>query len=461
MALAADPADRPDPHGRAAGRLAYTPPKIPRGPARLSLPAFLWRMVRNPVGAIPETAYTEPFAQSRRTGPPSAMIVDPAALEQILVKRAAEFPKTEIDDRVLRPAFGDGLVTAEGEDWRWKRRLTAPFFAPSALAGLAPAMARPFERIGDAWASGAVENPVDAAAAMTEATLTVIAETLFETPGDLAAEEIAAALEAYLEPISWVVAYAALRVPLWLPHPGQGKIRRAIAQMRGAVASTVARRRASPPRADLFGKLMAAVDPETGRPLSDEDLVDLVLTLIAAGHDTSANTLSFALYLLAAQSDLQAELAAEAAAAPPHDPAGAPGIEAFVKETLRLFPVAAIMGRRTTRPETFGPLSLPKDALLLIPIYALHRHEALWDKPDQFDHTRFLGASPPRTQFMPFGAGPRVCVGAGFAMQEMVLGLATLLRRVRFSLAPESVCDPVHRVTLRPRAEMWLTVRPR
>ncbi|MEO1331579.1 MAG: cytochrome P450, partial [Pseudomonadota bacterium] len=405
----------------------------------------------------PSTAYVEPYALSKATG--AAMIADPEILEQILVKRVGDFPKSEIDDRVLRPAFGDSLLTASGETWRWKRRLVAPAFAPTAMAPLAPVMAAPFERFAEAWASGAVENPVDVALAMREATLAVIAETLFEDPAELDSGAIVQAIEAFLEPISWVVALAALKAPRWTPHPGRGRIRRAAAAMRASVAKTVAHRRGMAAKDDLFGRLMAASDPETGRPLTDEDLVDLILTLVAAGHDTSANTLTWALFLLAEQTDLQAELAAEAAIG--SGPADWPKIDAALKETMRLFPAAPMMGRRTTRPERFGTLELAAGTMILIPIYALHRHEALWERPDQFDPARFLGAQPPRTQFMPFGAGPRICVGASFAMQEMALGLAAMLRSARFGVCDETVCDPVHQVTLRPRGPLYLTVRAR
>lgn len=442
-----------------SARMAYTPPKIPRGRDGQSTLQFLIAMVKSPVGAIPARAYTEPFATSRAHSPRSALITDPDALEQILIKRAADFPKSEVDDRVLGPAFGDSLLNAEGETWRWKRRLVAPYFAPAALAGLAPTMAAPFERIADAWASGAVANPIDVSEAMTEATLAVIAATLFEDPSEFDAQTIAHALEDYLAPMTWVVAFGALRLPRWLPHPGKGRIVRATRVMRETCAATVARRRAAPAKDDLFGRLMAATDPETGRPLTDEDMVDLILTLIAAGHETSANALTWALYLLAQQTDLQAELATEAKAAA--GPADLPRVEAFLKETLRLFPVAPMMARRTTRPETFGALSLPADALILIPIYAIHRHEALWDRPDQFDLARFLGQTPPRTQYMPFGAGPRVCLGASFALQEMTVGLAALLRRIRVSNCDETRFDPMHRVTLQPRDALWLTIRPR
>jgi cytochrome P450 len=175
--------------------------------------------------------------------------------------------------------------------------------------------------------------------------------------------------------------------------------------------------------------------------------------------------LTWALFCLAEQPELQAELAAEVArvagdrSVEAADLARLATVEAFLRETLRLFPPAPLLTRRTTRPETLAGRPLKPGTIVFIPIYAIHRHQRLWPDPDRFDHTRFLGDTAkriPRTAYMPFGAGPRVCVGATFAMMEMVAALATLLQHVRFATVERTRCEPIHRITLRPKGGMVL-----
>ena len=370
---------------------------------------------------------------------------------------------------MFRPFLGAGLLTTDGEDWRWKRRLASPAFSPAALARMVPALTAPFEELAAGWAAA---QEIDADASMTEATLRVIERILFTNPSEMDLGAVAEATDEILAATSWMALGGLLRAPEWLPFPGKRRQRRAIDAVRGAICAAARRRRAAlaAGRApeDLTTALLTARDPETGRPLSDEDMIDMLLTLVLAGHETSAHTLSWALYCLAHQPALQEGLAEEARAASASgaltagDLAALPRIEAAVKETLRLFPVAPIMGRAATKPERFGAVALPAGAICAVPIYALHRHEKLWERPDIFDVDRWL-AQPerPRTVYMPFGAGPRICLGARLAMLETTLGLATLLRAVRFETCAATECAPMLRVTLKPRDGLRLRVVPR
>ncbi len=280
---------------------------------------------------------------------------------------------------------------------------------------------------------------------------------------------ISAAITDYLTPISWTIGLASLKLPAWVPHPGLVRMHRARRQVRAYVRNIVESRQEAPAAYnDICADLMQATDPETGRPLSEDDLLDMLLTLMAAGHETSANGLTWALYCLAAQPNLQDALRAETLGVAGDRPLAATDLsalvttEAFVKETMRLFPPAPLMARRTTKAETLGDCVLPPGTTLFLPIYAVHRHKALWTNPDAFDLNRFLGdqgKQMQRTVYMPFGAGPRICIGGTFAMMEMVGALAILLRRVRVSVADETRCEPIQRITLRPKNGMWLAVR--
>lgn len=306
---------------------------------------------------------------------------------------------------------------------------------------------------------------------MTSATFQVISRTLFSTRDEVDFAVLSEAIDAYLEPSSWIIGLASLNVPAWVPHPGSGQVKRARDRMRSLVGDLVsARRRSGVAADDICGDLMRARDPETGRTLDDRDMVDMLLTLIAAGHETSAKALTWALFCLAEQPELQAELAAEVdrvAGGRPVAAADLPAlaaVEAFVKETMRLFPPLPLLTRRTTRPETLAGRTLKPGTIVFIPVYAIHRHQRLWPDPDRFDHTRFLGDAAkgiPRTAYMPFGAGPRVCAGGAFAMMEMVAALATLLRDVRFSAVEGARPEPVQRITLRPKGGMPLKLAPR
>ena len=446
----------------------YTPPTVAPGAERPSLLGFLRAMVSNPVGAIPAAAYREPIVVLRMTGATVAFVSAPELLEEVLVRRVADFPKSDVDDRILRPAFGDSLLTAHGEEWRWKRRLAAPHFAPAALARSVPEMVAPFRALAQTWRARNSPAPLDVAPAMTSATFEVIRRVLFSSQDDAEFDAIPAAIDDYLGPISWPIALASLKVPAWAPHPGAAQIRRARDRMRAAVGAVVAARRRSPGSyRDLCSDLMRGQDPETKRPLSDRDLVDMLLTLVAAGHETSANGLTWALLCLAEQPALQAELASEVARVVGDRPVAAAdlgelkAVEAFLKESMRLLPPVPLLTRRTTQTESLGGQTLKAGTILFIPIFAIQRHERLWPDPGRFDPGRFLGEGAkrmPRTAYMPFGAGPRICVGGAFAMMEMVAGLATLLQGVRFAVGGGAPCEPIQRITLRPKGGMPLAV---
>lgn len=443
------------------------PPRVAPGAERPSLIGFLRAMVGNPVGAIPPAAYREPISVLPMPGGAVAFVSGPELLEEILVRRVADFPKSDVDDRILKPAFGDSLLTAHGEEWRWKRRLAAPYFAPAALARSVPDMVAPFRALAEAWRARNSDEPLDVAPAMTSATFEVIRRVLFSEQDEADFAAIPAAIEDYLAPISWPIGLASLKVPAWVPHPGAGQIRRARDRMRATVGAAVQARRRSGAAGDLCGDLMRAQDPETQRPLSDRDLVDMLLTLIAAGHETSANGLTWALLCLAEQPGVQAELADEVARTVgdrPVEAADLPrlsAVESFLKETMRLLPPVPLLTRRTTRPETLGGHALKAGTILFIPIYAIHRHERLWPEPARFDRTRFQGENAkriPRTAYMPFGAGPRICVGGALATMEMAAGLATLLQSLRFAAIDGAACEPIQRITLRPKSGMPLRV---
>ena len=444
------------------------PPTVEAPPQPLPLWRFLPRFVRNPLLSLPVQVYNAPALAVAHAGRATIWISAPDLIEEVLLTRADEFGKSPIEKRVFDLSLGDGILTSEGALWRWQRRVMAPLFRPSEIMGYVPAMSQVAEETLGRWRSseaGAVQA-IDAE--MTEATFAVIARTMLIGGEPAEGEAIKQATHLYLERVSWEVAYGLLRFPAWLWNPAKGQMRRAAAQLRGAVDAIVTRRSAEPePGHDLLGRLLAARDPDTGEPMPRPRLINNLLTLLEAGHETTAKALTWTLYLLARAPEWQARVRAEVEAVAGRAPIAAEHIaklqltQQVLKEALRLYPPAPVMVRQARSATTVGGHALPAEAMVVIPIYAIHRHRALWEDPDAFDPDRFTPereARMPRTQFMPFGAGPRICIGASFAMIEATAILATLVRGASFAWDGKHLPEPVSRVTLRPKGGMPLLV---
>jgi cytochrome P450 len=331
-------------------------------------------------------------------------------------------------------------------------------------------MAAAADRQAARWRSSAPGSvqPVDRA--MTDATYEVITRSILG--GTLAREDAVIKREAHrlLSWSSWEVVYALLHLPTSLWHPGKRPLRLAATRLRTTVHGLLARRRAAAdgPR-DLLGRLLAARDPETGEPMSDEQLVDNLLTFLLAGHETTAKALTWTLYLLARSPGWQQRVRAEVQAMCGAGPVTARHLaelkltQQVLKESMRLYPPAPVMSRLVGRDLELRGHRLPAGALIVIPVFAVHRHRKLWADPDRFDPTRFAPeaeAEHLRTQFMPFGFGPRTCIGMAFAMIEAVVMLATLVRAARFDWDGRHRPEPVSRVTLQARGGMPLIVTP-
>jgi cytochrome P450 len=247
-------------------------------------------------------------------------------------------------------------------------------------------------------------------------------------------------------------------------------MRRASRRMRGAVGDIVSRRRAEGAEgSDLLGRLLAARNPETGVAMDDEHVVSNLLTLLEAGHETTARALTWTLYLLARAPEWQDRVRAEVMAVAGSGPIEAAHVsrllitERVIKESMRLYPPAPVLVRMPLTDIKFGDVNVRAGAQIVVPIYAIHRHRKLWSDPDRFDPDRFLPDAEkamPRTQYMPFGAGPRICLGLSFALVEAVVLLATFVRAARFDWDGRHFPEPVSRVTLRPKGGMPLMVAP-
>lgn len=439
---------------------------------------LLLRLRRNPLTIWRTRHFREPIVAGEGLFGYGVVLSDPAAVRHVLVENAANYRKDDLQRTILAPGLGEGLLTAEGEAWKRARRTLAPLFTPRSVAALAQRMVAPAERTVARMAQRRSGRIVDVAADMTRVTYDILADTMFSNAIAGGADAFGKALTRYFETQGRIDPLDILGAPAWLPRIGRWMARPAIAFFEGQVADIIAVRQAEHASgrretgtADLLDALLAARDPETGAGLSEAEVGANIVTFIGAGHETTANALTWSLYLVALAPDLREALEAEIDSVGDDLAAAALSGErlsltrAVIEETMRLYPPVPSLSRTALADDVAaGRCAIPKGAFVVISPYLLHRHETLWDAPEQFRPERFLpGARETieRYAYLPFGAGPRICIGQQFAMVEAVVVLASLLRRLRFAYAGEAAPMPVQRITLRPREGMPMRVTPR
>lgn len=407
------------------------------------------------------------------------ILSDPDAIKHVLVDNAANYPKDALQRKILAPGLGEGLLTAEGDAWRRARRTLAPIFTPKRTAGFADAMRAGADRLVARWTrrsqGSAAGVMLDISEEMTRGTFDILSATLFSNGIDGDADGFSRALTRYFETQGRVDPLDLLGAPEWLPRIGTMMARPAIQFFETRVREIVAKRRAliatgAPAPNDLLTALLEAQDPETGQGLSELEVGANIVTFIGAGHETTANTLTWALYLLSRAPDIRVRVEEEAdtVAALETEPAdwlaSLPMTRAVIEEAMRLYPPVAILSRSAIAADVANGHVIPKGSLVVVSPWVLHRHKLLWADPELFVPERFLpGAREAigRFQFLPFGAGPRVCIGMGFALLEAVIVLSSLSRRFRMTYAGERPPVPVQRITLRPAGGMPMRITRR
>jgi cytochrome P450 len=418
---------------------------------------------RNPVSAWGVWHFEEPFVQARTPLLGDTIVVnDPAMLKHVLVDNVQNYPKSGIARRVLAPAgAADGLLTSEGEAWRKMRRTLAPIFAPRNVDMLAEAIRDRAAIAAERMAATPAGGRIDVSAEMARTTFEVMSATLFSDGITQGPEAFGKALNRFLETMGRVDPFDLIGVPDWVPRLTRLRGRDSVKFFETEVAATIAKRRAEVTAGtaphDLLTLLISASDPETGLGISDEEVASHVITFIVAGHETTSNALSWTLYLLAKHPEMRAKVEDEAAEADRHSLAEWPEklvwTRAVIEEAMRLYPPASTLSRQAVAEDRIGDVTVPKGALVIVSPYLVHRHKKLWDAPDYFMPERFLPdqrESIDRFQYIPFGAGPRVCIGLRFAMLEAVVILAEVVKRVRLDWPARQAVQPLERITLRP-----------
>ena len=437
----------------------------------LKLIPFLLKFINNPLLVIPEAVYREKIIQYGRRVGRVAWVNDPALIKDVLLDRSGLFPITPLQKRVLGSLGGKGVLTSEGAEWRWQRQMAAPLFRHAELLRYVPAMTGAAEAMLATWSGDRSGGYRSIDKDMTSLTFRVISDTVLPGGDEHIGRAIERASGDYFGSISWTFVYRFFNLPWWMPHPGRQRMFRAEKFLRTNVAQLIAARKASSAkRNDLFGRLSEAKHPETGEPMSADLLRDSLLTFMMVGHETTAKALTWMLYLLSHSEDWTEKLRDEIETVAGTESIGPQHIDRLqltqqvVKEALRLYPPVPSITRHAATDLELGGQRILAGTLINIPIFALHRHRSIWRDPDCFDPNRFAPeaeANIARTQFMPFGAGPRTCIGAAFAMIEATAVLATLIRGARYRLKATHLPVPVSRVSLAPRGGMPMQVEVR
>ncbi len=396
--------------------------------------------------------------------PPTYVVTDPDAVRRVLVTNAKGYGKRTAQYTTLALVTGEGLLTADTEAWRPQRRIVQPAFHRASLELVAEHVRTAVDRLLTRWSERDGEV-VDVDEAMMHLALEVVGSSLFGA--DLSADAARLA-RATVDALDVVVrkARSPLPVPVAVPTPTNVVLRRAVARLDAAVDAMLAERASRPladgePARDLLDLLLAARD-EDGARLSRVQVRDQVVTFVVAGHETVASALTWAWHLLATDPGARQRLRAEVDAV---CPGGTPTLDdlsrltwtaAVLDETLRLYPPAWLLTRRSLVPDVLGGVDVPAGALVIVSPWLVHRNRDAWPVPERFDPSRFLDAEGRRRRdvvaspaYLPFGAGPRMCIGRDMALLEGALVLASLAARVDL----EAVGPP-------PRAVPLVTVRP-
>jgi cytochrome P450 len=395
------------------------------------------------------------------------LVSQPRLIEEILVTNAKSFTK-HLGARMLRSTLGNGLLTSEGPFWLRQRRLIQPSFSRERIATYAPVMVDLADRASATWKDGQTR---DVHADMTRLTLEIIARSMFGADvseqavvvGEAVADLAAAMVRRY---------QTVLRLPPLLPTPANIRRWRSGRQIDSILYDIIRKRRDSKIGGDdLLGILIRVADADDGSRMTDQQLRDEAITLFLAGHDTTALTLTWGLYLLARHPDvagaLEKELDEVLAGRVPNA-ADIPRLrytEMVIREILRLYPSAYVVGRAPVKAYEVGGYTVQPGGTILMSQWVVHRDPRWYDKPEQFRPERWADTSNPnrpKFSYFPFGGGPRICVGNHFAMMEAVLVLATVARNWRVSVPEgELPVAPKPQITLRPSRPVRLTLQRR
>jgi cytochrome P450 len=443
----------------------FVPPHPPRGEPVSSWRGFVGERANSAVYGWSAQAFRIPYIRRRVFGWNVHIPLDPEAVQRVMLDNAANYVKPRIVKRLLSRTIGRGLLSSDGALWREQRQIVAANFTPPAVDALVPSFAQAARDEAARWEAGTL----DMAEAATATTMRIIANTLFAGDPRLTTEAAMAHITAALAAVSTARLQALLGLPLvpWSPKSLAG--RRGQLFLRRTLSAVVEERLPDGGPDDFLGRLIRALRERFPPDEATALAVDNAATFYLAGHETTANAVTWTLFILSEQPALQEEAAAEAraalAAGEDSDlPDRLPLLRRILDETLRIYPPVPRFDREAEDDDVLAGYEVKAGDIVSIWPWLLHRHGTLWKEPDVFDPDRWLDvnrAGRHRFQYIPFGDGPRVCVGQRFATAEALTVLACWLAEWRFAPVPGRVVMPSGMVTLRPKGGLRLRLEKR
>lgn len=446
----------------------FPPGPPPRTKGVIPSLRYYFNFINDPIGFIESRfeAYGDIYCVHNPNGE-LYVIRHPDHIREVLLTRADDFDKKHSSFDSLTQVLGESLLTSDGESWKRQRRMVQPAFTRKRLSGYGKIMADESERIRDRWKP---YSKVDMGREMIDLTLSIVCRTLFSYQPSNETDQVAKAMQTFNDALA-----SPNILPEWLPTPNRIRVTRAIDLLNKIIFDIIKERREStansPQPEDLLQRLITAVDPENNdHQLSDNEIRDQLMTLFLAGHETTSHALTWTWYLLAQNPRVEEKLHQEldlvlAGRAPSYeDLSSLPYTEQVIKEAMRLYPPAYVLTRRARCSTEVGGYHLPAGSELVIWLYMTH-HDARWfPEPEVFKPERFepeAVAKLPKLAYLPFGGGPRTCIGGEFAMVEARLILATLAQTFRPTLLSQQPVGTKPRITLAPKSAIKMILKPR
>ncbi|MES2440779.1 MAG: cytochrome P450 [Verrucomicrobiota bacterium] len=441
--------------------------RVAPGPPGHFLLGNLREFRRDVLGLVVESAAKYGDIVRCRLGPQVLHLINhPDPIGQILQKRAANYDKNTRSSASIRSVTGNSLLTCNGEFWKRQRRMDQPAFHHRQIAGFADKMTAAATSMLAKWRSG--PRTLDISSEMARLTYSIVGQTLFSFNTGEDAETVEKSMRVILPHVFGRLGNI-INPPSWFPSPANRRFSRSLAEVDRVVYRIIEQHRKAQangePDNDLLAMLMRARDAETGTGLDDAQLRNETITFLLAGHETTANALTWIFYLISRNPEVEHRLHEEITAVLG---GRTPALEdvpklaytrTVIQESMRLYPPIWIIERRVIKDDTVGGYTLPAGSAVVISPYALHRHPEFWKDPGKFDPSRFENGVP--EAYIPFGAGPRFCIGNEFAMLEAQLITAMVLQAFQLRLVPGHPVEPQPDITLRSKHGMKMTIHPR
>lgn len=421
----------------------------------------------NMVAAWPKSYYRRELIQLKFFHKRMFVMNRPEDIQHVMVANASNYRKSLANRQSLKPLLGKGVFVSEGKLWERQRKIMSPATHKKRLAGYAETMMEASSEIVDAWDGNGLGREVDLMEEMTLLTSDIITRTMFGVVLGERNKTLYQAFQDYLASHGRIHISELIGLPSWIPRPGQARGRTAVRQFDEVIAGVIdERHRQQEPKDDLL-QMLIDFREESGEPMTGELLRDEVASIYLAGHETTAITLTWAFYLLHEHPDIKERLWDEleralAGRRPAYeDLSSLPLTRAIVDETLRLYPPVHVFSRQALGDDEISGTRVPRGSFMTISSWVLHRHQLHWKKPDRFDPDRFMPGRSKQVKsfaYIPFGAGPRVCMGKHFGLVEATLLLGLFAQNFDLRLRPGHPVEPLGRMTLRPHQGMPMQV---